>query len=275
MTLEGKVAIITGGSKGIGFGIAKALASNGVYTYIIARNQEDLKKAKSEIEQTGGRADFFSADITDLETVKVIINDVYEQNGRLDFFINNAGEWKLQSIGSQVEELRKMRDLTDRAPSEITEYLVDKFRDIQNDLKILNVASQASLRYLPGNLGYGKGKKGLLVTMLELQGEMNRLGIDKVKLYGLYPATVATPGVIESIKRGELQDATTLDSVVSTAMKLLSNSTPTRHAYVGYIPGKGIIERYFTLEPETFTMLPQIGPDQIIQADFNPQDIIK
>lgn len=273
--LEGKVAIITGGSEGIGFGIASLLAKNGALVYIVARRQEKLDLAKTEIEQKGGKVETRQADITDLKRMAGIIDEVYDSNGRLDLFINNAGAWKLQTIDTPAEELRKMRQLTRDAPVEITEYLARKFKDTNQEIRILNVASQAGIRYLDGNLGYGVGKKGLTVSLLELEGELAHQKITNIRLYGIYPATVATEKVLPAIKAGELSDATTQESVVQTAIDLLLDKTPTRHAYIGYIPGQGITRRYLDVNPETFQMFPQVGEDHVIDPKFTPKDLFE
>ncbi|MCA9485845.1 MAG: SDR family oxidoreductase [Nanoarchaeota archaeon] len=274
-SLEGKVAIITGASKGLGFEIASELANKGAHVNLIARNEEILSKATEAITKNGGSATAYMGDITDMGRIKFIINEVYSKSGRLDFFVNNAGEWKLQTVGTPADELKAMRVLTRDAPTEITEYLVDRFRNEDNELRILNVASQAGWKFLPGNLGYGVGKRNLAVNMLELQGNMDELGIKKVKLYGVYPGTFETPGVIEAIKKGELQDATTIESVVETSIDLLNDETPSRHAYIGFIPGQGIIRKYLEFDPETYRTFPQLGDDEVVDRNFDPKSLVK
>jgi len=273
--LEGKVAIITGGSEGIGFGIASSLAERGALVYLTARRVKELNLAKSSIEGNNGKVEVREADITDIERMTEIINEVYNTTGRLDFFINNAGAWKPQTISTSAEELRKMRQLTRDAPIEITEYLARKFKDLNKEIKILSVVSQAGIRYLNGNLGYGSGKKGLAVSLLELEGELAHHKIGNVKLYALYPATVATEKVLPAIRAGELQDATTLESVVQTAIDLLLDKTPTRHAYVGFVPGQGITRRYFDVKPSEFQMFPQTGEDEIVDSNFDPKSLLE
>lgn len=273
--LNGLVAIITGASTGLGFEIAFSLAGKGVQVNLIARDRDKLEEARRKIEESGGNAVVYPGDVTNLDAIKLIINDVYQQKRRLDIFVNNAGEWKLQSVGTNVEELRRMRALTRDAPTEIMEYLVHRFGDVNQELKILNVVSQAGWKFLPGNLGYGAGKKGLAINMLELQGEMDHLGIGNVKIYGIYPGTFGTPGTIEAIRRGELQNATTIESVVATALDLLFDETPSRHAYVGFVPGRGIVRRYLEFNPETYLVFPQLGEDHVVDAGFNPRSLVE
>ena len=273
-SLEGKIAIITGGSSGIGYGIASALASRGTSVYLLARDLEKLKRAKSNIIEQGGKAEIRQADITETEKIKQIIEDIYKSQGHIDLFINNAGMWKGQTIGANPLELQNMRSLIRDSPTEITEYLINKFKNSEDKIKILTIISQAGLRFMENNLGYGTAKMGLTVNLVHLQGELERNNIQNIELSTLYPATVATQTVLPIIKSGQLQNATTLESVVNTALDIILNKTPTNHAYIGYIPGKGILRRYFELEI-TKNILPQIGEDHIIDSDFSTQDLIK
>lgn len=91
LNLQGKIIIVTGGSKGIGLGISKVLANDGAIPYIIGRSEEDNKTAVAEITNAGGQAKYVTAELTnpaDCErAVKAIIADV----GRIDGLVNNAG----------------------------------------------------------------------------------------------------------------------------------------------------------------------------------------
>ncbi len=273
MNFKDNVAIVTGGSEGIGYGISRALASRGFKVYLVARTSEKLELAVKKIRLSGGIAEIRQGDITDYKLMTKIIDDVYIENKRLDIFVNNAGGWRQQNFGEDVESLRKMRNLTRDGPTEITEYLINKFRGESRKLKILNVVSQAGLRFLGGNLGYGIGKMNFAVNLMILQGQMDHEDIKNIDLYGLYPGTVATSGVIDSIKKGELQNATSLDSVVGCAIDLLLDKTHTRHAYIGFIPGRGIVRQCLRVDPKEFRTFP-VESEEIINADFNPKSLI-
>ena len=289
MTFKNKIAIITGGSEGIGFGIASALASQGAHVYLLARTQEKLQTARDKIQSQGGRADIYPVDITNQAEMRGIIDEVYGKNNRLDIFVNNAGEWTGQTIGAKLadgewveqtpeanqEDIRRTNSLIFEAPFEITTYLTAKFKPLTNNqLQILTIDSQAGLKYMPGNLGYGAGKMSLAVSLLHLQGELNELDLSHIKLYALYPGTVATPKLLPLIKAGSLQNPTTLESVVDTAINMLRGRTPSKHAYVGYRPGRGIVAEYLEFKPKKFSLLPLIGEPQVIDANFTPEDLL-
>jgi NAD(P)-dependent dehydrogenase (short-subunit alcohol dehydrogenase family) len=89
--LKGQVAIITGGSRGIGLVIGKALAANGVAVALVARSQEAVQAAAKSIQTAGARAIGLSADVTDPRAVVSMVKEAVQQLGPVDLLVNNAG----------------------------------------------------------------------------------------------------------------------------------------------------------------------------------------
>jgi 3-oxoacyl-[acyl-carrier protein] reductase len=90
--LDGKVAIVTGGSRGIGRATAEALAAQGatvVITYV--RGEEEAKKTVASIEAAGGRAEAIGFDVADMAAAEAAVADVAKRHGRLDVLVANAG----------------------------------------------------------------------------------------------------------------------------------------------------------------------------------------
>lgn len=274
-SLEGKVAIVTGASEGIGFGIASSLASSGASVYLIARTQEKLEKAKREIEQKKGKAEFFSADITNAPQIKEIIDKIYEREKRLDIFVNNAGTWIGQGIDTDFQDIRRLIEFDMLAPYEITHYLIQKFKDKkENDLRILTVSSQAALKVFDSGLGYGPAKMGLTAALFHLQKELEIEKISNIKLYRLYPNTVATEKMLPAIREGKVQNPVRINEVIQTAMDLLLERTQTRDARIGYYPGMGIVRTDLPSTPEEFYS-GRKTKDVVINPNFTPKDLFK
>jgi NAD(P)-dependent dehydrogenase (short-subunit alcohol dehydrogenase family) len=89
--LEGKVAIVTGGSKGIGRGIGEVLAREGAHVILAARNQEVIREVSAGMRAAGLHVRGLQADVSQEEDVAHLFEDVVRTEGRLDILVNNAG----------------------------------------------------------------------------------------------------------------------------------------------------------------------------------------
>ena len=99
-TVKGKVALITGASSGIGLTIAKRIAAAGAHVLLVARTQETLEEVKAAIEQQGGQASIFPCDLTDMNAIDQLSQQIMASVDHVDFLINNAG----RSIRRAVHE---------------------------------------------------------------------------------------------------------------------------------------------------------------------------
>src|ERR1700735_2042733 len=91
LQLKGKTALILGGSKGLGRGVADALAAEGVAVALVARGQEALDRAVGEITSRGAKAVGFAADLANWPSVENAANAARKQLGPIDILLNNSG----------------------------------------------------------------------------------------------------------------------------------------------------------------------------------------
>jgi 3-oxoacyl-[acyl-carrier protein] reductase len=92
--LEGKVALVTGGSKGVGRGVADALVAEGCHVCICSRDEEEGRRAAGEIEEvgaSGSRVLAVAADLTDGEDRQRLVDETLDEFGSIDILVNNAG----------------------------------------------------------------------------------------------------------------------------------------------------------------------------------------
>lgn len=90
-SLEGKVAVVTGGNGGIGLGIVKGLAEAGATIVIASRNQEKTDKAVNELVRTGKKVSGLQLDVTDEMSITSMVDSVIGHYGRIDILVNNSG----------------------------------------------------------------------------------------------------------------------------------------------------------------------------------------
>lgn len=91
LELENKVIVVTGGSKGIGYGICEVLCKEGAIPVIIGRTKKDVLKAQEALQSRGAKVHYAIAELTKPEECKVAIEKVVEDVGRIDGLVNNAG----------------------------------------------------------------------------------------------------------------------------------------------------------------------------------------
>ena len=110
--LDGKVAVITGASSGIGEATAVALAGEGAKVALIARRHDRLKELTNRIEKDGGEALALEADVSDHGKVEAIVGEVSGQFGGINILVNNAGVMLLGPVeGAPVDQWRQMVDV--------------------------------------------------------------------------------------------------------------------------------------------------------------------
>ncbi|MCL2493984.1 MAG: glucose 1-dehydrogenase [Clostridiales bacterium] len=114
MDLSGKSAIVTGGNRGIGFGISTAFSQRGAQVAILCRNIEGGRRAADELRADGGKAIAVQCDITDAESVTNAVKTVWEEFGRVDVLVNNAGVSSLpKSLIEFSDDIHEFTDIVD------------------------------------------------------------------------------------------------------------------------------------------------------------------
>ncbi len=160
-TLEGRVALVTGASRGIGRAIARGLAARGALVVAAARG-DHAGATVAELEAAGGRAEAASLDVTDREAIDAVIGRTTERHGRLDILVNNAGITRDQLL------LRMKRDDWEAV---LATNLTAAYGCIQAALKpmlrqrsgrIVNVSSVVGQAGNAGQANYAASKAGLI-----------------------------------------------------------------------------------------------------------------
>lgn len=194
--LNGKIAVITGASMGIGYGLAKALAHAGATVVVTARNMSKLEQLCEEIRQEGGKAYAVALDVTDVPQIQSVMNQIAKDHGRIDILVNNAG------LGYN------------HPATEVTEADWDQMMDVnlkglffccqaagrimleQGYGRIVNMSSQASIVGIRDHAVYCATKGGVnqLTRVLALEWSARGVNVNAVG-----PTFTYTPGTAERL----------------------------------------------------------------------------
>jgi 3-oxoacyl-[acyl-carrier protein] reductase len=188
--LAGKTAVVTGASKGIGAGIAKALAKEGANIVVnYARGKEDAEKVSAEIQRSGGKSITVQADVSKQADVDRLFAETKKAFGSLDILVNNAGVYEFAPIEQITEEsYRRMFDLNVLGTVLSTQAAV---KAMNGSGSIINLSSVASLTPVPSGSLYSatKGAVDVITRSLALE-----LGPRNIRVNSLAPGLVETEG---------------------------------------------------------------------------------
>lgn len=101
--VQGKIALITGASSGIGLTVAKKLAAAGAHVLLVSRTEETLKEVQAEIQAEGGQADIFPCDLNDMNAIDRVSKQIIASVDHIDILINNAGRSIRRAVHESVD----------------------------------------------------------------------------------------------------------------------------------------------------------------------------
>lgn len=188
-SLEGKVAVVTGASRGIGAAAARALAREGAAVALLARSEEACQALAAEIDASGGRAIAVGGDVSDGAQVAAASRAVREGLGRVDILINNAGV--IEPIGKLAdcppEEWIRNIEINLGGALRLLHALLPDLLGANGT--VVNVSSGAAHRPLEGWSAYCAGKAGLAMVTRSLHLEY---GAEGLRAFGFIPGVVDT-----------------------------------------------------------------------------------
>lgn len=181
---EGKIALITGASSGLGARFAKVLAEAGAQVVLASRRIERLKELRAEIEAEGGAAHVVALDVTDYASIKAAIAHAETEAGPIDILVNNSGVSTTQRLVDVTpEDYAFVMDTNQRGAffvaQETAKRMIARAKgDPKKQHRIINIASVAGLRVLPQIGIYCMSKAAVVHMTKSMAVEWGRYGIN-------------------------------------------------------------------------------------------------
>ncbi|MCJ7843208.1 SDR family oxidoreductase [Lederbergia sp. NSJ-179] len=188
--LQGRVAIVTGASSGIGAAIAKELASEGANVVLAARRMDKLKELEKEIDQQGaGKALAVKTDIANKQDVEEMVKQATATFGNVDIFVNNAGQMLTGTVRSgKVEEWEQMIDVNIKGVLYGIHTVLSSML-ARSTGHIINIASVSGYEVTKTSTVYSATKFAVRAISMGLEKELARTG---VRVTNISPGMVAT-----------------------------------------------------------------------------------
>jgi NAD(P)-dependent dehydrogenase (short-subunit alcohol dehydrogenase family) len=196
-SLKGRVALITGGSRGLGLQIAEALGEVGARVVLTARKQAELDQAQAHLRERGIDAVTFACDLQDLQVAQALPGKVLERCERLDVLVNNAGTtWGASAETHPLEAWHKVINLNLNAVFALTQAAAQQAMIPAQRGRIISIASIAGLRgtdpSFMATVAYNTSKGGIVNFTRQIAVEWARYGITANAIApGVFPTKMA------------------------------------------------------------------------------------
>jgi 7-alpha-hydroxysteroid dehydrogenase len=217
-SLTGKVALVTGGGKGMGGAIAKTFARAGASVAVVSRTESQLKAVVEEIEAGGGRAVACQADITDLAGLPDLVERITLDLGGLDVIVNSAGggdEWR--PFGEMtVEDLEGSFHFNVSAPFELARLAVPHMLQ-RPGASIVLISSMTPGKSMRGHLIYEVAKAALNQLTRSLAAELG----PRIRVNAILPGPTETEAL-----RAVLEARPALRDALAGVIRMRRNGTP-------------------------------------------------
>ena len=222
--LKGKLALITGGSLGIGLAMASALADEGCDLIICGRDTERLERARKKLSAKGAQVSVFTCDVRDADSVRKMFDAVAQKHKNLDVLVNSAGI------------AHPMRSTAELSPEEWNDVLATNLTGtflacqaalplMQRGATIVNILSMSSKRVFPNLAAYNASKFGALGFTNTLREDLRGQGI---RVIAALPGSTDTPiwdTLWPEAPREKMMKPETVAGAIVSALKLPPEST--------------------------------------------------
>jgi gluconate 5-dehydrogenase len=203
--LTGRVALVTGGSRGLGLQIAEGLGEFGAKVALTARKKDELDEACAHLDRQGVQAVGIPCDMQDVKAIPAMVQQAIEALGPIDILVNNAGTtWGAAMVDHPLEAWLKVMNLNLTAMFVTTQEVGRRCMVPRKRGKVINIASILGLiaggeDTRPGTIGYNTSKGGVISFTRTVAAEWAHYGINVNAIApGFFP-TKMTKGLLEML----------------------------------------------------------------------------
>ncbi len=189
MDIQDKVVIITGASEGIGLATARLFAQEGAKVALAARSADTLNTIVNELHEQHREAIAVPTDMRNKDAIESLMDSVFQQYGRIDILINNAGQSVRGHVADvDIDQFRQIFELNVLGPVQAMQTLIPKMRQNGGGL-IINVSSNVTKMHLPVISAYAATKAALNMISDTAREE---LASDNIRITTMFPRQTAT-----------------------------------------------------------------------------------
>lgn len=187
--LENKIAVITGGTRGIGLETVRVFANNKAQVILFGSRKETVEKALKTLEDEGIKVEGYYPDLNNIDEINEVIKEIVDKYNHIDILVNNAGISANKSIiDTTSEEFERIMDINVNAMFNMTKAVVPFMKEKQSGV-ILNTSSMVSLYGQPSGVGYPASKFAVNGLTKSLARE---LGPDHIRVNAVAPGITNT-----------------------------------------------------------------------------------
>lgn len=186
-----KIALVTGGSSGIGEEISKQLANKGIFVIInYSKSEKNANRVKAEIEKSGGKVLLIKTDVSNEKEVKEMFNIISNKFGKLDYLINNAGIDNPQLIEEyKIDDWNKIMDINLIGKFLCLKYAIPLLKK-SSEPKVVNIASRLGQKPMQKESAYCCAEAGIIMLTKVAALELAKY---KIKVNTVSPGFTKTP----------------------------------------------------------------------------------
>jgi NAD(P)-dependent dehydrogenase (short-subunit alcohol dehydrogenase family) len=229
VNLDGKIALVTGASSGLGARFARVLAAAGARVVLASRRTEKLKELRAEIESEGGAANTIALDVTDIASIKSAVAHIETELGAIDILVNNSGVSHTKRLADVTPEDFRAVFATNTegaffVAQEVGRRMIARGKvNPDQQARIINIASIGGLRVIPQIGVYCMSKAALVQMTKAMALEWMRFGINvnaicpgyiRTEMNAEYFDTDGGQKLIQQLPRKRLGSASDLDGVL-------------------------------------------------------------